>query len=193
MTRRPLGATILAIWLFVASGLTFVGVAFAFTILQGYYDENLLNIAGISGSARFATNLPLGSAVIGLPALIGDAERPLDTPYVLLNVSLGAILGALYAIVGTFTLKGNKKAWFGNIAFSIVGIISVPILIAALYDSYIQYADPDFLGSFDQLFVQTLILYLVSLGIAAFRLYWLFRPSMRDYFGTRSLLKKQTV
>lgn len=196
--RRPLGVTVLAIWALVASGFTFF-TAFQFYVIFDYfvrqdgrpldsvwYDLNL--VSAISSVGGFFT-APLGK---GITSILVNSPAVYANPAVTMPLFLS--LGVLYALIGLFTLKPSRIAWLGNVSVSIVAAVALPISLFNFY-TYTQ-------GNIDRV-AETIGLevflawsifdYLVYSAGVGIRLYYLFRPHVREFFGVESLFVQKRV
>lgn len=118
---RPLGVTVLAIWAFAGGGMMF---AFAASTLGPFQVEfyNFLEFANF-------VVVPLGA-----PLVIFAGSNYIDFA----NVSFGV----LYAVIGFFTLRGSKLAWFSNTGLSLAVLASFVYSLQSFYDSITMYLDP---------------------------------------------------
>lgn len=182
--RRPLGVTIIAIWVLVAGGVVSVD-AISFVIDTLWIDHyEILDIFSIIGDLVV---VPLGE-----PALraLADLVSPTFSAMKILITKIS--LAVLYALLGFFTIRASKFTWVGNVSISIAGLVSA---IMGLYYLYLQEISTPSLSDqgFGQLFMLLITINSISLPVAALRLYYLSRPHVLDFFSISSLLVKKRI
>ena len=198
MQKRPTGITILAIWAMAASGFAFFNAFYHYLIfdffgrpegipVEVWYDLNL--ISAISSLGGFVS-APLGSWIAGF-LLYDPANEATFAPAMTLFISLGV----LYALISRLTFRGSRLGWLGNVGVSIIAAIALPISFINFYS--LSQANIDSISEswgIQLYFAWWSFLYLVYSTGVGLRLYYLFRPSVRDFFGTKSLfVQKQTA
>lgn len=167
--HRPLGVTILAVWVLACSVLTI--------ILAG-------QISYLSAIQQLETCCPVGSFEYTFGQIFAYVVTPLAGYYYGYDYQVGLPLGVLYAALGAFALKGNKVAWFGNAGLSVVTIVSVAIASSFYVYNYLQYSgNPGYLDPFynQSAFMAIIVPQVVSYAVAALRLYYLFRQDVWDF------------
>lgn len=170
--RRPLGVTILAVWALLGSGVMFVWATRLLTLPQTEF------ITPFEAMARLVV-VPLGAYLI-----------PVSTGVLALT------LGALYLVISLLTFRVKKLAWLANVGLSLAAIGTVAFASSTYFYGYLQYGSyPGTLGQYTQeTLVQTVALHSIYYAIIAARLYYLFRPNVRDFFNSKSLfVQKRTA
>lgn len=167
---RPLGVTILAYWALAGSGALFVTHAFFFAGYR-FTDDVFVNFLGPLGT--IAT--PLGSGSISFLAI------SLGTAY-----SYAAlVLAVFFAIVGLHTFKGRRWTWFANVGMSVAAFAQSAAGVSLYLLAGIVR------GNEGMIFLAPNIAFI---AISVLRLYYLFRPNVRDFFDTWSIFaQKQTA
>lgn len=164
---RPLGVTILAYWALAGSGALFVLHAF-FLAGGSFTDDVFANILGPLG----AIAAPLGSGSINFLTI------PLGTAY----SYVALVLAVFFAIVGLHTLQGRRWAWFANVGMSVAAFVQLAVglsfyLLAGLVR-----------GNEGMIFIAPNIAFI---AVSVLRLYYLFRPNVRDFFDTWSIFAQK--
>ena len=194
---RPLGITILAIWALAASGLSFVEAVRLHLMVEYWqsefnpveYWETMDLMSAISSLGSYVIS-PLGSGIIGTLDIFASETHA--TAF----ISYFVLLGALYALIGLLTLKLRRSAWLANVGISIVAAVALPISVLNFYSSAMDNLDvlSESFVDIRLFFIFWSLTYFAYAAAIAFRLYYLFRPNVRDVFGTTSMFEqKRTV
>lgn len=123
--------------------------------------------------AGFSLGVPL--SVITAPlgsGLISFLVTPLSAAFSILLL----VLAVFFAIVGLHTFKGRRWAWFANVGMSMAALVQFGVALSNL-----------------TLFTSAGTSMLIPAWVIAaslLRLYYLFRPHVRDYFNTWSIFAK---
>lgn len=163
---RPFGVTILAIWALVGSGVMFVWAATQMVQLQNEFVSNFQSIG------RYVV-VPLGAALANFD------YRGIMT--------LG--FGVFYAVIGIFTLKHRRLAWHSNVGLSAVAAVYLTISYSTFF--YLSYTQGNVYT--EGTLMQNIVIILTYYALIAARLYYLFRPSVLDFFGTKSLFAQKRI
>lgn len=93
-------------------------------------------------------------------------------------------IAAFFAIVGLHTLQGRRWAWFANVGMSMAALVQpvVSILYAAVHGLVLANEDKIIFGQS-----------YVASAVGAIRLYYLFRPHVRDFFDAKSLFAQKRI
>jgi len=106
---------------------------------------------------------------------------PLGGNYVV-NSLVAFPVAAFFAFVGLYTFKGRRWAWFANVGMSMAAFVqyavALPLFVLA---GLIR-------GNEDMIFLAPSIAFIAA---SMLRLYYLFRPNVRDFFDTWSIFAQK--
>lgn len=155
---RPSGVTVLAYWALVGSVITY---AWGILLLTPGYDSSI----AYSWPRVIAWPLGAGYAVFYFTALP---------------------MSAFFAWVFVYTLMGRKTAWFANVGMSLFALVQFAIMMAIWVGNTqnIRYVESLFGSPF---FASEFLFFVSYLSLPLLRLYYLFRPHVRNFFDAKSL------
>jgi hypothetical protein len=165
---RPLGVTFIAICALVGSGMMFASAIVMFAEFWGDVAHTLTVLQ--------ATAAPLGFVPDTTPAG---------------NIYIMLVFGAFFAGVGVYTLRRSRFAWLANVGMSVAAIVLMTAVFSGHFYGVIEAENIDV---FSELVAVGLFVFVAIITASVIRLYYLFWPNVREFFGIKSLsVKTQTT